>query len=380
MSENSLYAQRQRLFKDTIKLKNTERVPNLSNFFTWKILDSPYKLSQAMNDYKVMEKLVVDFHNRYQFDAYMDLGARNPLKVTDILGKGHHEVDDVKESVNYYDHVIMERDEYLEIAKDPNAFFWTKAFPRKYPNVKASTLQKSMQEFLMFAQFVMKMSDKFVTEYQCPSVFSMTGVALHPFEMFFSNLRGIKEVSIDLRKVKSEMIEAMEVMYEKFTKPVFNGVMVADTSAYVCDGYIALLGHSILSEKQFGEIYWPILKRVIDMFVANNKTLYVFCESTILRFKEFFQEVPKGYLVLHLEQDNIFEVRKQLPNHCLAGGMTTDLLGKGTPQQCVDYAKKLIDELGDGFIMSQNKMVSFRNDCKRENLIAVNNFVRNYRR
>ncbi len=60
------------------------------------------------------------------------------------------------------------------------------------------------------------------------------------------------------------------------------------------------------------------------------------------------------------------------------GGMTTDLLGNGTKQQCIDYAKKLIDELGDGFIFSTNKMVSFRNDCKRENLLAVTDFVRNY--
>lgn len=40
--------------------------------------------------------------------------------------------------------------------------------------------------------------------------------------------------------------------------------------------------------------------------------------------------------------------------------------------------KKLIDELGNGFIFSQNKMVSFRNDCTRENLLAVNEFIRNY--
>ncbi len=99
----------------------------------------------------------------------------------------------------------------------------------------------------------------------------------------------------------------------------------------------------------------------------------------MLRFVEFFQDIPKGQLMIHLEQDNIFEMRKKLPNICFAGGMTTDLLGHGTPRQCVDYAKKLIDELGDGYVFSTNKMVSYRNDCKRENLLAVTEFVRNYR-
>jgi hypothetical protein len=81
---------------------------------------------------------------------------------------------------------------------------------------------------------------------------------------------------------------------------------------------------------------------------------------------------------MHLEQDDIFEVRKKLPNVALAGGMTTDLLGHSTKEQCVNYARKLIDTLGDGFALSQNKMMSFRNDAKRENVIAVNEFARSY--
>jgi hypothetical protein len=79
-----------------------------------------------------------------------------------------------------------------------------------------------------------------------------------------------------------------------------------------------------------------------------------------------------------LEQDDIFEMRKKLPNVALAGGMKTSLLGYGTKEECVDYAKKLIDTLGEGFILSQDKMISFRNDIKRENLLAVHEFVRNY--
>jgi hypothetical protein len=58
--------------------------------------------------------------------------------------------------------------------------------------------------------------------------------------------------------------------------------------------------------------------------------------------------------------------------------MSTDLLGYRTKEQCIDYAKKLINTLGDGYVFSQDKMISFRNDAKRENVIAVNDFVRSY--
>jgi hypothetical protein len=99
----------------------------------------------------------------------------------------------------------------------------------------------------------------------------------------------------------------------------------------------------------------------------------------MLRFAEFFQDIPKGRILYQLEQDDIFEVRKRLPNLAIVGGMPTELLGRGTKQECVDYAKKLIDTLGDGFVLSQNKMMSFRKDAVRENVLAVNEFVRSYR-
>jgi hypothetical protein len=56
---------------------------------------------------------------------------------------------------------------------------------------------------------------------------------------------------------------------------------------------------------------------------------------------------------MHLELDDPIQIRKKLPNVCLAGGMTTDLLGHGTSQQCIDKAKMLIDSLGSGYMMSR---------------------------
>ena len=97
-----------------------------------------------------------------------------------------------------------------------------------------------------------------------------------------------------------------------------------------------------------------------------------------MRFANNFTEVKKGSAIMHLELDNLTEMRKLIPNMPLAGGMTTDLLGYSTPEACVEKARTLINELGEGFLMSQNKMLSFKNDCKRENLLAVNNFIKEY--
>ncbi|MDR3645182.1 MAG: uroporphyrinogen decarboxylase family protein, partial [Clostridia bacterium] len=120
--------------------------------------------------------------------------------------------------------------------------------------------------------------------------------------------------------------------------------------------------------------------RMLDAVVAADKTCYIFSEGSTKRFWSYFKDLPKGHFAFHVEQDDIFEFKKELPNCCAVGGMHASLLGGGTKEQCVSYAKHLIDELGgEGFILSQDKMISYRNDTNPENLKAVCDFVREYR-
>ena len=81
-----------------------------------------------------------------------------------------------------------------------------------------------------------------------------------------------------------------------------------------------------------------------------------------------------------VEEDDIFEIRRKYPNICLIGGIDVNLLGSGTPEECVASVKKVIDEIGrdGGLILSPNKMISYANDCCAENLKAICDFVATY--
>lgn len=378
MAHSAEYQKKLDLFKACIQMEGHDRVPNLSNFFTWKILDSEYTLTQAMSDFDIMEKVVCQFHERYQFDAYMDLGTRNQIGVPNAFGKNYYTIDDETGAINFVDAVLMNGDEYLEFAANPKAFYW-KMFLRKYPNATKGQVVKAIAEMAKFGQFNGKISQKFVQEYNCPGVMNMSSIPMIPFENFFSYYRGIKGASVDLRKHKSELKEALDAVFHQDTLPTMERIFQQDNSAYVCDVYAAMIAHSIMNRKQFEELYWPYFRKVIDLCVEHGKTIYIYCESEMARFAEYFQDIPKGHVVLHIELDDPFELRKKLPNICIAGGMKTELLGKGTAQECVDYAHRLVDEMGPGYIFSQDKMISFKFDCKRENLLAVNDFLRNYK-
>ncbi|MDR2053113.1 MAG: hypothetical protein LBP80_06845 [Treponema sp.] len=377
MDAKAMLKERTELFDNAINFRKNKRVPLVSNFFTWKILDAGYKLSEALYDYGIMEKVNDEFHRRYQFDAYFDLGTRNPMRVMDALGAGFHKIDPTDEAIVVDDHHIMERDDYRELASNPMGFYWAKAFKRYCkPGITMGEMENAVKEFIAFGQYAGKITNKYINEYG--AMLLATNYIFIPFEQLFNALRGIRELALDIRKCKAQMKETMDTMFVNECEPVLKRAVDADYAGFVAPLTIAFLGHSLLSADQFGELYWPYFKKVLDVAIRHKKPIFCFCESTMLRFAEFFQDVPKGVLLIHLEQDDIFEIRKKLPNIALAGGMPTDLLGHGTKEQCVDYAKKLIDTLGDGFVLSQDKMMSYRNDAKRENLLAVNEFARTY--
>ena len=379
MDAKAAMQERSELFENAFDFKHNPRVPMLSNFWTWKYLDAGYDLNEALYDYEVMDKVITDFHELYRFDAYMEVGFRNPMRVAQALGGGFHYVDESGEALLIDDNVTLERDEYIEFATDPTAFYWSKLLKRTAkPGLTLRELKNAVMEFMAFGEFVQRMNGKLANEFGALSTQSQAGMAFMPLDNFFIGLRGMKELAIDIVKCKDVVREALEIIYQQQLVPQLANAANIDQTGCIAQLGSVFFAHSILSVKNFEELYWPYLKKFIDVEAANHLRMFIFCESAMLRFAEFFEDVPKGVLMIHVEQDDIFEFRRRLPNIAVSGGMPTRLLGYGTPEECVDYAKRLIDTLGEGYVMSQDKMMSYRKDARRENLLAVNDFVLNY--
>jgi len=380
----SQLSERKQIIEDAVRFNRPSRIPLQGNFWTYKIIDSEYTLREALYDWDVMYKVVCGFHERYEYDYYGDTGTRNPFAFTESMDGNFYQINDEEQTLNIDDVYIMNEEDYPAFIEDPIKFLWTTGLARKCKAMDApNALERfadAISEFNKIAAYTAKITRQFTDVYGVPR--GTGAMALHPFELFFNFYRGIKGTSIDVRKHKTELMEACRVWAERFVEPGLEAAIAGPKEEDVAfDIGSAFLGHSILSAKQFGEIYWPWLKKYIDKIAAAGKTITIFSESYCDRFYEYLQEVPKGVMAVHVEQDDIFKLRKLLPNVCLVGGMPTDLLGYADKQTCVDYAHKLIDELaadGGGYILSQNKMMSYKNDAKSENLLAVNEFVKNY--
>lgn len=388
----SLMRERVQLYKDAARHKKTSRVLNVANMWNWIVYDSGYKLSEALFDYGKMEDALVKFQEKYQFDYYLDYGVRNPLGVQSALGHTDYIVNDEANALNIQDINYLEPEDYDDILDNYFKFLWTKYMPRKYPQADGPGCKAMMldacQKFAEFGQYVGNINQQFAVKYGVPpSIFAGTPAFVVFYEVLFNFIRGIKGLSIDIRRRPEKVKAVCDALGTVSLAPGPNFAAFKAASQPGTDMnrgpdlFMVFLGHTILSKKQFEVYYWPYLKEVFDFTGQYDKILHIFAEGENSRLYEFYKEAPKGHVVIHLEMDDMFRAKKELGDTiCLCGGMPVDLLYHGTKQENIDYAKRLIDELAadGGFMFSQNKMVSYPNDCKAENLKAVNDFVREY--
>lgn len=378
-----------RLFKDTVQRKKTNKVPHLANIWTWKIFDAGFRMSEAMFDYDIMLEVHRKAFEKYSVDAYLDFGQRNPLQFLTALGDTEYVIDDSTNSLSIRDQCIMEPDEYPQFIEDPVRYFWSVALPRKFKKMNepdgAEAFKKALVELKRFGEYGATVT-KLAADHGIPALSDGTcyprGTAWG-YETFFNNLRGIKGLSIDLRRKTKELDAAVEILDQMYFYPVLRDYpeeKKGSTPGAVFDGLPSMLGHTILNRRQFEKYYWPKMKLLADFAEKYDKLFYFFAEGNLEPYFQFFQELPRGHFAVHCEQTDIFKMKKEVPNVTVVGGMPYALLARGTTRECVDYAKKLVDELTDdgGFIFSEDKMISFNNECRSDNLQAVCEFLSGY--
>ncbi|NLL63522.1 MAG: hypothetical protein GX241_04675 [Ruminococcaceae bacterium] len=389
MKPKELRKYRVKLFRDAQSWVKPDRISHYGNIVTWKIFDAGYTIDQAVTNFDVMEEVVVKFLDTYPIDVLIDIGIRNQFNVTEAFGmgeNGYYYYD--AEVVGINDHAYCPVDRLLEYIEDKEKFAWEVALPEKFPDFyekSVDTWKNVWKEYIKYIMFIFKMNSV-CNKYGLPSGAPnnpMKGTINFAIEEAITNLLGIRNLSIALRRNFDELKEFCDAWHEKETKPIIDKVLKSDYGPdmkYCFDASLIMLSQNILNPKQFDELYWCYLEPLLKAYETKGKCPRIFTEGKIGSFVDHFTDFKKGSLAFHLENDNPWEIREALPNVAIIGGLTTQLLGNASPEECVEYTKKLIDELGSdgGFILSEDKMLSYRNDCKSENLKAVCEFVSTY--
>ena len=389
MDVKKLEKERIGLFREANLFHEVERIPHASLYQQWRVFDAGYKLSEALNDYDVMEKVIRHHLETYNFDLLVDVGGRNPYKVYKAIRSRAYEINDEAGTMNHHDLPYGRPEEMDEIRKDFWRYLWEKGMPRLYPyfaeEFDIDIIQNALDARDEHNAFFGRIMGIIKNEYGIPSSVAPNPFAPMSIEALFGYPLGIKGMSLAMRRYTSQFEALLEKFNEMFFYPVLEKEkeMLPGKDENACyDGGFTFLCQTVLNRKQWDEYYWKYLKQNFDIYDEKDKSIYAFVEGEVLRFRDCFQDYKKGTLNFMLENDDIYEFRKAVPNALLMGGMPNSILNDGTKEECIEKAKEVIDTLdgfGGGLVLSQTKIGAFKNDGKYENLKAVCDFVAEYK-
>jgi hypothetical protein len=204
------------------------------------------------------------------------------------------------------------------------------------------------------------------------------GVSMAPFDIIADHLRGMRGAMLDMYRCPDKLLTACDKIL---------GWQIEQSVPTEPDsrGYRRRAGmplhrgsDSFMSLEQFEKFYWPGLKKAILTNVDLGYIAAPFWEGIWNDRLEYLLELPKGRVVFHCENTNIFRAKEILGDHmCIQGGVPPTILQAGTPDDVDEYCKKLIDVVGKdgGFILGPGSAIDY---ARPENIKAMIDAAKKY--
>lgn len=190
-----------------------------------------------------------------------------------------------------------------------------------------------------------------------------------PFETL-SGARTLAKFFRDLRRMPDKVRAALEIMENEEVENTVKAIKAMPGVYGFIGGTRA--GCDFISSKVFEKFYFPYYQKVVPAMQANNTKTWFHMDGVWDGFLPYFREFPKAQCVW--DPDHLTDNRKMKEilgdKMCITGNVPPSLTSVGTPEECYNYTKGLIEIFGDsGFIMSSG--CSVPPNAKRENIEAV---------
>lgn len=387
MPEDPAQSRKERLdlIRGALTGEGGKRIPLISNDRTYKIFDAGYKLSEGLYDYDKMADAVYKYHERYQFDSYFDLGTRNRVRITDCFDAVVYDIDDEKGALVFRDKSLKQTPDVIMkhiVEKGSQKFIYEDILPDRF-NVKdandaAERIAKAGKELMEFNKSKGEVGRRMREEYGVPTLFG-PGLLVPIEDLFMGSVIGIKDLAISMRRYKKEFQDFMAALEPGWKANIVKRIEGCQNPQDIVFQFnTPNLAHTVMNPKQFGEFYWPFMKFLADELFKHDYNLFIQGEGFMNIQFDFYRDLPDKHVAMLIEMNTAQEVKDALPNITVVGGFPTALLGSGTVEECIDKLKELLDTVGkDGrWMCSSDKMLSYPNDVKPENMKAVNDFIR----
>lgn len=383
MDKTQLLNEREDCIDKTLHNQKGDYIPVISIATTWMYYQIGKKPKDAFDDPSVTAQAMRHYYDHVYMDGI--LVARNGKtfapEILDLLDGGTYTYDkDGMQQTCPGSVEVMGEDEYDALIENPYGFILEKIFPRRYGIMRRTDADKyaDMKRIIESLQSSLQLNaaeDRIAEDDYGIKQMRMNAI-FNPLDIILDYLRDFVPISKDVRRRPDQLRDAGLALVDF----VLDNVCTAQPAK----GKVIFMPMHLpqfLRPKDFEKIYWPSYKKVVDYLIDHQLTPLFYFERKYEHLFDYFKEFPKNSVAGMYEDDDLRIVNQKLGDHmAMAGGMPTELLQNGTKEQCVDYAKKLIDDISPngGFLFTTDKIMLSEADGKIDNLAAVNEFVHHY--
>ena len=379
MSNRADYFARLNRFNTAINGQTPDIVPVLSMVDTYVLAHSHISIEEAwVKDPNKCIQAYKNFNDVVYSDATFQTGNTIPFATLELFGNALYTITGETVQTKGSGGAIMKDDEYPALIADPKGFMYDTLLPRKYETLNADAevvVPKFREGITRMIKWKMH-EDKAVRgiEKQVGLPVAVRGFHFMTPDFILDFLRDFVGISKDIRRRPDELYAACEALYpmmqwltEVSSKPDPNHVV-----------WIPLHLPTYMRPKDFEKLYFPWMVRAITDLNAQGYRCLIFCERDWTAYASIIKDLPAGQNGYIFESGDLKLLRETIRGKgCFIGGMRTDLLKCGTKEECIDEAKRCLDDFapGGGYIFTTDRNLLCGDDAKIENLAAVNEYV-----
>lgn len=199
------------------------------------------------------------------------------------------------------------------------------------------------------------------------------GATEAPFDYLGDNLRGTKEVLMDLHRRPEDVLAACDRL-----APLMVRWVTEKATADNCPGVFIPLhkgADGFMSLDQFKSFYWPSLLKVIQGLNEEGFTPILFAEGAYgSRLETIAADLPPGKSVWYFDRTDMGRVKETVGKvACIQGNVPLTLLHAGTTEEVAEYCRQLLHVAapGGGFILDIGAVMQQGNEANLRAMIRA---------
>lgn len=272
------------------------------------------------------------------------------------------------------DDIFLKLEEYDEFMQDPTEFLFAKWLPRASSRINSVgekvtvdhniALISGSMAYANYMNAFGPASNKL--KYDAGIVSANSGMIKAPFDILADKFRGYVNLAIDCIERPEVVLKACEALMPHI---VANALSTADPDKNVP---ITLWAHRgcipFVSMDTFTNIYWATLKPVLEEITAKGYQVLFYGEGNWEPHYDALLEMKPNTMIYHIDRGDFKKAVKLKDKFALSGGVSYDVLSRGTKEDVQNHLKELFSILAtDGaYILDASALML--NDINPDNI------------